>query len=67
MTRELFKFISKHLAGASPLVPVDPNDLDQTNQRPDPILQIRPLVDTLNYFFTSVEILIRDIPSTKKW
>jgi hypothetical protein len=50
MTRERFKFISKHIACASPWDDVDPNsdDPDQEPERPDPIRKIRPLVKRLN-------------------
>lgn len=55
MTRERFKFISKHIACASPLEPVDPaeysDDPDQEPRRRDPIGKIRPLVEKLNRRF----------------
>lgn len=50
MTRERFKFISKHIACASPWddVDQDSDDPDQEPERPDPIRKIRPLVKRLN-------------------
>jgi len=58
MTRERFKFISKHIACASPWKAVDPpsasddsDDPDQPTERPDPIRKIRPFVDALNRSF----------------
>ncbi|XP_046650999.1 piggyBac transposable element-derived protein 3-like [Daphnia pulicaria] len=50
ITRERFKFITKHIARASPWDDVDPNsdEPDQEPERPDPIRKIRPLVKGLN-------------------
>ncbi len=54
MTRERFKFISKHIACASPCDDVDPDSEDpyQEQKQPDPIRKIRPLVRRLNYRFS---------------
>lgn len=53
MTRERFKFISKHISCASP---VDPEEPDQTTERRDPIRKIRPLVNTLNDRFNECRV-----------
>jgi hypothetical protein len=47
MTRERFKFIFLSLACEV----FDPNDPDQTTERPDSIQKIRSLVDTLRHHF----------------